>query len=39
MLESFGLEVEEITSDDARIKPVVGPADYDYNVLWGLRKI
>ena len=38
MLESFGFEVEEITSDDARIKPVVGPADYDYNVLWGLRK-
>ena len=39
MLASFGFEVEEITSDDARIKPVVGPADYDYNVLWGLRKI
>ncbi len=38
MLESFGFEVEEITSDDARIKPVIGPADYDYNVLWGLRK-
>lgn len=38
MLESFGFEVEEITSDDARIKPVIGPADYDYNVLWELRK-
>ena len=38
MLESFGFEVEEITSDDERIKPVIGPADYDYNVLWGLRK-
>ena len=38
MLASFGFEVEEITSDDARIMPVVGPADYDYNVLWLLRK-
>ncbi len=38
MLESFGFEVEEITSDDERIKPVVGPADYDYNVLWVMRR-
>jgi hypothetical protein len=38
MLESFGFEVEEITSDDARIKPVIEPADYDFNVLWVMRK-
>lgn len=38
MLESFGFHVEEIRGDacDERIKPVIGPADYDYNVLWCL---
>lgn len=38
MLEGFGFRVEEIKSDDERIKPIIGPADYDYNVLWLLRK-
>lgn len=38
MLASFGFVVEEIRSDDERIKPIIGLADYDYNVLWVLRK-
>lgn len=40
MLEEFGFKVTEIrgTDYDVRIKPVVGPADYDYNVLWCLEK-
>ena len=40
ILESFGFTVGEIRGDrcDSRIKPVIGPADYDYNVLWCLIK-
>lgn len=42
LLESIGFNVSEISENsfscDKRIKPVVGPADYDYNVLWCLRK-
>ena len=40
LLESFGFIVEEIRGEncDSRIKPVIGPADYDYNVLWRLTK-
>lgn len=42
ILESIGFYVSEISEKtclcDKRIKPVVGPADYDYNVLWCLRK-
>ena len=40
LLESFGFAVEEIRGEDydSRIKPVIGPADYDYNVLWKMKK-
>ena len=40
LLESFGFAAEEIRGEDydSSIKPVIGPADYDYNVLWKLRK-
>ena len=40
MLERFGFLVEEIRGEDCddRIKPVIGPADYDYNVVWRLTK-
>lgn len=42
LLESYGFIVSDISaktcSCDSRIKPVVGPADYDYNVLWCLTK-
>ena len=40
LLESFGFTAEEIRGEDcdSSIKPVIGPADYDYNVLWRLRK-
>ena len=40
LLESFGFTAEEIRGEeyDGSIKPVIGPADYDYNVLWRLRK-
>ena len=42
LLENAGFKVSEISGDDmecgAQIKPVVGPADYDYNVLWLLTK-
>ncbi|SEQ18657.1 Methyltransferase domain-containing protein [Lachnospiraceae bacterium NE2001] len=40
LLERAGLIVTEIRGEnyDDKIKPVVGPADYDYNVLWVCRK-
>ena len=42
LLEESGFDVMEISGNDSecdqRIKPVVGPADYDYNVLWKLTK-
>ncbi len=40
ILESFGFKVSEINGVDftKEIKPVIGPADYDYNVLWCLSK-
>ena len=40
LLRSFGFEVSEIRGSDcdARIKPITGPADYDYNVLWIMEK-
>lgn len=40
LLESFGFQVTEITGTryDSKMKPVVGPADYDDNVLWCLTK-
>ena len=40
LLESFGFTVEEIRGEDydGSIKPVIGPADYDDNVLWQLKK-
>ena len=40
MLRNVGFEVTEINGDiyDSTIKPVVGPADYDSNVLWYLTK-
>ncbi|SNU06211.1 Membrane protein involved in the export of O-antigen and teichoic acid [Lachnospiraceae bacterium] len=40
LLEHHGFIVEEIRGEncDAKIKPVVGPADYDYDVLWECRK-
>ena len=40
MLEGVGFSVTRISGEDLddRIKPVVGPADYDDNVLWCLRK-
>ena len=40
MLEGFGFNVTTIRGVDCdkKIKPVVGPADYDYNVLWVLEK-
>lgn len=40
MLEGFGFKVTAIRGADCdeKIKPVVGPADYDYNVLWVLEK-
>ena len=36
MLQSFGFEVNQIDGSafDSRIKPVIGPADYDSNILW-----
>ncbi len=41
MLAHVGFEVTDISGDDCdeKIKPVIGPADYDYNVLWLLRKV
>ena len=38
LLRSFGFQVTEIRGDQCpeSIKPVTGPADYDYNVLWCL---
>lgn len=40
MLKSYGFELTEIrgASCDTRIKPIIGPADYDYSVLWVLKK-
>ena len=38
LIRAFGFKVADITSDNHRIKPVIGPADYDYNVLWCLSK-
>ena len=40
LLESFGFTAEEIRGEDcdSSIKPVIGPADYDYNVLWRLTR-
>ena len=40
MLESVGFKVTLIRGEDydEMIKPVVGPADYDYNILWVLEK-
>ncbi len=42
LLESFGFDAFEISGEEnycnKKIKPVIGPANYDYNVLWGLRK-
>ena len=40
MLEKLGFDVEEIRGEDCdgRIKPVIGPADYDSNVLYLLRR-
>lgn len=42
LLRAFGFDVLEISGDsdicDEKIKPVIGPADYDYNVLWCLTK-
>ena len=40
LLRSIGFRVTEIRGEncDSRIKPVVGPADYDYNVLWCVSK-
>ena len=39
MLRSFGFTVEEIRGSncDIRIKPVVGPGDYDLDILYVLR--
>ena len=38
ILESVGFKVVDISGDDCSniIKPVIGPADYDYNKLWCL---
>jgi hypothetical protein len=40
MLRSYGFELEEIRGDayPGNIKPVIGPADYDSNVMWALGK-
>ena len=40
ILRSICFEVAEIKGEDyeSKIKPVVGPADYDSNVLWCLEK-
>lgn len=42
MFDQFGFNAFEISGEDSfcedRIKPVIGPANYDYNVLWGLTK-
>lgn len=40
ILESYGFKVSDIRGEtySSRIKPVIGPADYDYNVLWCLEK-
>ena len=40
LLENSGFKLTEIRGEDYddRIKPVVGPADYDSNVLWCLGK-
>lgn len=42
ILAESGFTVTRISGDDQfcdeRIKPVIGPADYDYNVLWKLTK-
>ena len=37
LLESFGFTAEEIRGEeyDGSIKPVIGPADYDYSVYYG----
>lgn len=36
ILESFGFDARQIkgSSFDKKIKPVIGPADYDLNILW-----
>ena len=41
LLESFGFQVTEIRGEncDGQMKAVVGPADYDYNVLWCVRTV
>ena len=41
LLEEAGFEVEEIRGDDfpENILPVVGPADYDMNILFHCRKM
>lgn len=38
LLENIGFKVEEIAGENfsERIKPVIGPADYDYNRFWCL---
>ena len=40
LLEKAGFEVSEIKGEECEnnIKPVIGPADYDYNILWCLSK-
>jgi len=40
MLQNFGFEVIEIKGEDydAKIKPITAPGDYDYNVLYVLKK-
>ena len=40
ILSDFGFKVVDIKGEncDASIKPVVGPGNYDYNVLWCLKK-
>ncbi len=40
ILKDAGFSVSEINGDsyDTKIRPEVGPADYDYNVLWCLSK-
>lgn len=40
MLRSYGFEIEEIRGEayPGNIKPVIGAADYDSNVMWGMGK-
>ena len=39
MLEKIGFTVEEINGKnyDEKIKPIIGPADYDYNIIYLLQ--